>query len=73
MKRDSFEGVDYKDSDGNSLFPGWYWVTSLSEGDVWYPINIQEVYWIMDGNIDYDFSKLSDLTIKRAVLPGEIK
>ena len=49
----------------------WYWVTDPREGDTWYPIYITEVYWMMDGKPNYDFTDLEDLLIEEAMLPTE--
>jgi len=60
----------FKDSDGKRLERDtWYWVASPNEGDIWYPINVQEMGYLMDGNIRYNFEELKDLVIKKASLP----
>lgn len=62
---------DFKDSDGETLERDcWYWITSPAEGDEWYPISVQDTYYIMDGDLRHDFGELRDLTVRKAVLPG---
>lgn len=62
---------EFKDADGDALeCDCWYWITAHSEGDIWYPVYVSEVYYMMDGKSRRDFNELAHLVVKKAVLPN---
>jgi len=49
---------------------GFYWVTHLSEGDVWYPIYIRDSDFLLDGK-SRKLSGLENLVVRKAVMPED--
>ncbi|MCK5133203.1 MAG: hypothetical protein KAR40_13760, partial [Candidatus Sabulitectum sp.] len=67
------EATRPQDSSGSTEFagykPGWYWMTCVSEGDTWYPIYINEKYYLMDGKPRYELDDLKNMIVKPAIMP----
>ncbi len=51
---------------------GWNWITHPHEGDIWYPVWINETYFLMDGK-PRNLDDLGQLIIKPAVIPEREK
>jgi hypothetical protein len=60
----------FVDSSSNPLLPNtWYWITAPCEGDIWHPILVQKVYYLMDGKVRHNFHELMDMIVKKAEMP----